>query len=199
MTEQKNERSSQEEPRDTPAEEVQEIIESARLLGVEVDETDVAQWLTAMAAGEAPGQDWQVDARSGVFGHRITLLDFDATSLERYRKMADIVQFLDRPDVETAIALSGSAAQGRIQPYPGDYDFFERVNIIADSREEASRILSEIMREKALEHFRSEQVQLVEVKFGTWQMEVIKEGEALPAGHFISWDPEEVKAGQMQV
>ncbi len=180
-------------------EEVQRIREAARLLGVDVDESDVAQWLTAMAAGEAAGQDWQVDTRSGVFGHRMTLLDFDATSLERYRRIADIVQFPDRPNVETAISLSGSAAQGRIQPYPGDYDFFERINIIAPTREEACQVLGQIMREKALEHFSSAETQLVEVKFGTWQSEVVKEGKSIPAGKFVSWSAAEVQAGQMEV
>lgn len=180
-------------------EEVQRIRESARLLGVDVDESDVSQWLTAMAAGTT-GQDWQVDTRTGVFGHRVTLLDFDATSLARYRQIADIVQFPDIPNqVETAISLSGSAAQGKIQPYPGDYDFFERINILAPTREEATRILAQIIRDKALEHFSSSQVQLVEVKFGTWQSDVVKEGEAIPKGKFMSWAPAEVQAGQMEV
>jgi hypothetical protein len=179
-------------------EEVQRIREAARLLGVSVDESDVSQWLTAMAAG-ATGQDWQVDARTGVFGHRITLLDFDAASLDRYRRIADIVQFPDRPNVETAIALSGSAAQGKIQPYPGDYDFFERINIIAPTREESTQVLAQIIREKALEHFASSQVQLVEVKFGTWQSDVVKEGETIPKGKFVSWAPAEVQSGRMEV
>ena len=103
--------------RGTPPPEAEEqarrIIEAARLLGVSVDEADVAQWLTALAAGQSPGQDWQVDTRAGVFGHRLTLLDFDPASLERYRRIADIVQFPDRPNVETAIALSRSCEVGR--------------------------------------------------------------------------------------
>ncbi|MBN1484772.1 MAG: hypothetical protein JXA37_08630 [Chloroflexia bacterium] len=198
MTEEQN--TSRPGPEQEMAEqEVQHIIRSARLLGVEVDETDVAQWLTALAAGASPGQDWQVDAKSGVFGHMLTLLDFDPQSLARYRQIADIVQLPDRPNVETAIALSGSAAQGRIQPYPGDYDFFERVNIIAPTREEAGRILGEIMREKALFCLQSEAYQLIEVKFGTWQQDVVKDGEAIPAGKYISWTADEVEAGQMEV
>ena len=188
-------------PNTSPAEaqeEVQRIREAARLLGIEVDESDIAQWLTAMAAA-AIGQDWQVDARTGVFGHRISLLDFDATSLARYRRIADIVQFPDLPNVETAISLSGSAAQGKIQPFPGDYDFFERINIIAPTREEACQVLAQIIREKALEHFASSEVQLVEVKFGTWQSDVVKGGQAISKGKFVSWSPAEVQAGQMEV
>jgi hypothetical protein len=179
--------------------EVKQIVQAARLLGVEVDETDVAHWLTSMAAGAAPGQSWQVDSQAGVFGHMITLLDFDPTSLARYRYLADLVQLDDRPNVETAIALSGSAAQGRIQPYPGDYDFFERVNIIAPTREEACHILAEVMREKVQVSFGGKELQLIEVKFGTWKQDVVKDGEEIPAGKFMSWTSEEVEASQMQV
>ena len=42
------------------------------------------------------------------------------------------MDFDDAPGVvETALALSGSAAQSKIQTYPGDCDYFERVNILA--------------------------------------------------------------------
>ncbi len=64
-------------------EQARRTIEAARLLGISVDEADVAQWLTALAAGQSPGQDWQVDTRTGVF-HRLILLDFDPASLERW-------------------------------------------------------------------------------------------------------------------
>ncbi|MGD8998655.1 MAG: hypothetical protein PVH80_11155, partial [Anaerolineae bacterium] len=118
-------------------EDVAQIIKTARTLGVEVDETDVAQWLTLMAASDT--MDWDIDVEAGIYGHEITLLDFDKTTLDRYRRIADIVQLPDLPNVETAISLAGSAAQGVIQRYPGDCDYFERVNIKAKTREEACR------------------------------------------------------------
>ena len=71
-------------------EQVDKIIEAADKLGVEVDETDATQWLTSMAAAQAAPGDFAVDAQSGIFGHRITLLDFDPQVLERYRHIADI-------------------------------------------------------------------------------------------------------------
>lgn len=182
-----------------PREEVERIIRTARMLGVEVDETDVTQWLTAMAAAEAREDDWVVDEESGIYGHKITLLDFDRETLERYRRIADIVQLPDRPKVETAISLSGSAAQGRIQRYPGDCDYFERVNIKAQTREEACRILADLMREKALSTMKGPNYSLIEVKFGTWKTDVVKGGERIPAGSPISWAPEEVEAGQVEV
>lgn len=97
--------------------EVERIIQTAQTLGIEVDEADVSQWLAAMAASDA--MDWEVDEDSGIYGHEITLLDFDKATLERYRRIADVVQLPDLPNVETAISLAGSAAQGIIQRYPG--------------------------------------------------------------------------------
>jgi len=180
-------------------ERVERIIRTARMLGVEVDETDVAQWLTAMAAAEATEGDLVVDEEAGIYGHEITLLDFDRATLERYRRIADIVQLPDLPNVETAISLAGSAAQGRIQRYPGDCDYFERVNIKAETREEACHILARLMRDKALAYFEGPNYQLLEVKFGTWKTDVVKAGKRIKAGSPISWEPEEVKAGRMEV
>jgi len=177
---------------------VERIIRTAQALGVEVDETDVAHWLTAMAASQA-GADWAVDEEIGIFGHKVTLLDFDPETLERYRRIADIVQLPDLSNVETAISLSGSAAQGRVQRYPGDCDYFERVNIKASTREEACKVLADLMRDKALEYFEGPNYQLVEVKFGTWKADVVKDGRPIKAESPISWEPEEVKAGRMEV
>ncbi|TET55050.1 MAG: hypothetical protein E3J64_00870 [Anaerolineales bacterium] len=178
-------------------EEVQQIIKTARALGVEVDETDVAQWLTAMAASGT--MEWAVDEESGIYGHEITLLDFDKGTLDRYRRIADIVQLPDLPNIETAVSLAGSAAQGVIQRYPGDADYFERVNIKADTREESCRMLAKLMRDKALEMYEGPGYQLIEVKFGTWKSDVVKEGKQIKSGSPISWDAPEVKAGKMSV
>lgn len=179
--------------------EVQRIIEAARKLGVEVDETDATQWLAAMAGSQASPGDFAVDAGSGIYGHRITLLDFDPESLERYRHIADIVEIPDRPGVETAISLSGSAAQSRVQLFPGDADFFERVNILAPTQEEACCLLGQVMREKALDRLKGENYELVEVKWGTYQEDVVRRGKQKLAGKPISWEPEEIKEGRFDV
>jgi hypothetical protein len=71
--------------------------------------------------------------------------------------------------VETALALSGSAAQSKIQTYPGDCDYFERVNIIAPTRTEACEILAKTMREKSLNSLSGPNYQLIEVKFGSYR------------------------------
>jgi len=188
-----------ERPDQAPQADIQRIIESARRLGVEMDEADAIQWLTAIANWQAGG-DVTIDPRSGVYGHRVVMLDFSPEELVRFREVGHLVEFEDRPGVvETALALSGSAAQAKIQTYPGDMDFFERVNIIADTREEACRILGEIMRDKALSTLRGPTYQLIEVKLGSYAEDVIRDGEPVGKGAPISWQPEEVQAGQIDV
>ena len=183
----------------SPEEQVKRIIEAAQKLGVEVDEADAAQWLAAMAGSQASPGDFEVDAMAGIYGHRVSLLDFDPQVLERYRGIAEIVEIPDRPGIQTALSLSGSAAQSKVQLFPGDADFFERVHIQAPTREEACRILGEAMRDKALSRIKGENYELVEVKWGTFQQDIVRHGERLGAGTPISWDAAEVQAGQFDV
>jgi hypothetical protein len=170
------------------------IRESAHRLGVELDHDEAEQWLSAMAL-EAQGGDVVVDVDSGVYGHRVTMLDFQPRDLERFRRIGEIVGFQDRPGVQTALALSGSAAQSKIQSFPGDADFFERVHITAATREEAVRVLTQVIREKALSTFQGPTHRLWEVKFGTWPVDVTIGGRTVKAGSTISWTPLQVKAG----
>ena len=129
--------------------ELQNIIESAERLGIELDEAEAIQWLTAVAAWDSQ-DEIVMDQKSGVYGHTVSMLDFSPEDLAYFRAIGAVIGFDDEPGVETALALSGSAAQSKIQTYPGDADFFERINIIADTRAEAGIILARIMREKAI-------------------------------------------------
>ncbi|MBN1657820.1 MAG: hypothetical protein JXA93_05430 [Anaerolineae bacterium] len=175
------------------------MIEAAQKLGIEVDEADAVQWLTAMAGTRTSTSELMVDMEQGIYGHRITLLDFDPEVLERYRRLATIVEIPDRPGVQTAISLSGSAAQSKVQRFPGDADFFERVNIKAPTRAEACRILGDVMCDKALSTLKGEGYEFVEAKFGTWQQPVVRNGVEVSAGAPISWDASEVEAGRFDV
>lgn len=180
--------------------ELKRIIESAQRLGVEIDEEEALQWLAAMAAGPSQGDDLVVDWRSGVFGHRVTMLDFNPKELEHFRAIGRLIEFYDVPgQIETALALSGSAAQSKIQTYPGDADFFERVNIKAATREEACAVLAKIMRQKALDTFKGPGYQLIEVKFGNYPQVVMRGERKMPAGSPVSWSAEEVKAGKIAI
>jgi len=181
----------------TEKKDITRILESARRLGVEIDEEEALQWLASMAAVKAD-QEIVFDVRSGVFGHRVTMLDFSPEDLAYFRRVGRLVEFEDQPGVvETALALSGSAAQSKVQLYPGDCDYFERVNIIAPTREEACRILGEVMREKALSTMEGPGYRLIEVKFGSYPYGVMVGEEFLKAGSPISWTPAGVQAGQI--
>ncbi len=179
-----------------PKEELQRIIQSAQRLGVEMDEADALQWLTAMSAIHTD-DGIVMDARTGVFGHKVSMLDFSDADLEHFRRLGRLVEFADVPgQVETALALSGSAAQSKIQTYPGDADFFERVNILAESREAACKILADLIRQKALQTLKGPAYLLIEVKFGSYPMAVVRGGKPKSKGAFISWSPQEIITGQ---
>ena len=75
------------------------------------------------------------------------MLDFSSEELAHFRRVGKLVEIRDQEDVETAFALSGSAAQSKIQTYPGDCDFFERVNIRAPSLDHAVSRFAEVIRE----------------------------------------------------
>ena len=178
-------------------EELQRLLESARRLGVEMDEAEALRWLSAMAAGS--GGDIVFDSRTGVFGHKVSMLDFAPQDLEHFRAIGRLVEFQDEPGVvETALALSGSAAQSKIQSYPGDCDYFERVNIRAPTREEACSILARLMRDKALAAAKGPTHQLIEVKFGSFPEDMVHHGEPVKAGAPIAWRLEEIRLGRIE-
>ena len=182
----------------TPSQDLDRIIESATRLGVEMDEEEALQWLAAIAVARS-GHEVVVDVESGVFGHTASMLDFDPTDLDYFRQVGQMVEFTEEPDVvETALALSGSSAQSKIQSYPGDLDFFERVNIKAPTRQEACAILSRIMRGKALSTLEGETYRLIEVKFGSYSYDIVKEGRSIKSGAPITWMPDELGAGQIE-
>jgi hypothetical protein len=183
----------------SPSEGLSNIIESAKRLGVEIDEAEALQWLTSMAAQQSGDGDIVIDEKSGVFGHRVSMLDFSPAELARFREIGRIVEILDEPNVETALALSGSAAQSKIQTYPGDCDYFERVNIKAPTREEACAILSRVMREKVLATEKGPTYQFIEAKYGSYPFDCERSGKNRQVGTPISWTLDEIKSGQISV
>ncbi len=175
------------------------VIESARRLGVELDEVEAAHWVAALET-ESLGGDVVVDVNSGIYGHRVSMLDFTPRDLARFRAIGEIVGFPDRPPVvRTALALSGSAAQGKVHSFPGDCDFFERVHIAAPTRAEACAILADEMRTKALASLVGPTFRLWEVKFGNYPYACERAGRAMAAGSPISWSADEVVAGRIAV
>jgi hypothetical protein len=180
-----------------PQADLERILESALRLGVEIKESEALQWLTNMAALKDGGAI-TIDERTGVFGHNVSMLDFSEQELTYFRRIGRLVEFFDVPGiVETALALSGSAAQSKIQTYPGDCDYFERVNIIAPSRDDACRILAGIIREKVLDTLQGPTYQLIEVKFGSYPHDMLNGETKVKMGMPITWKPEQIRAGKI--
>lgn len=187
------------DPADTTTEDdVRRIIASAERLGIELDEADTLQWLSALASG-ALDSDITVDESSRTFGHRVSMLDFSDRDLERFRRIGAIVEVTGPEGVaESALALSGSAAQSKIQSYPGDCDYFQRLNIIAPTREEACRITAQLLRDKALAEAHGVGYQFLEGKFGSYPAAGFHNGVARKAGTPITWRPAEIEAGAFE-
>ena len=177
---------------------LQSIIDSAHQLGIELDEVEAMQWLSAMAAGASTDHEIVVDERVGVFGHKVTMLDFSDEDLEHFREMGRLVEFYDIPGkVETALALSGSAAQSKIQTYPGDADYFERINIIADDLPTACQILADLILEKVKEKGQGPNYQLQEIRMGSYPHDFVRSGKTYKKGSSIKWTTAEVLEGQI--
>ncbi len=182
----------------TPKEEIKKIRESAQRLGIELDEDEALQWLTQMAVQDK--DEITVDAKNFVYGAKIAIMDFSPQDLEHFRRIGKIVGIADKAGViETALALSGSAAQSKIQKNPGDADFFQRVNIKAPTRPEAVKILADAMRAKGLETLRGADFQLLAVKFGTHAEEATRSGKKIKKGSPMTWSPRDLEAGAFEV
>lgn len=174
------------------------VAEAADRLGVEVDQREALAWLEAAAASEADGTVAE-DSQAGIFGHRLALLDFNPDQLPFFRQLAQRVRAERHPRVESAIAISGSAAQGKVQLFPGDNDFFERVNIRADTLEEARQILRDVLRKTALRALEMRDIVLVEVNMGVFDQPVYAQGSLRAVGDPITWLPADVANGYLTV
>lgn len=175
------------------------VIASATRLGVEMNEKDAIEWLDSIRNTDDL-QEIVWDRKAGVFGHKVSMLDFSDKDLNYYRAVGKIVEFEDVPGIiETALALSGSAAQSKIQTYPGDCDYFERVNIIAPTKDKACEIMADAILEKCQAFRKGPNYQLIEVKFGTYTKEVYRNGKKHSINSPISWVPDEIFNGYINV
>ncbi|WP_051247771.1 hypothetical protein [Nocardioides halotolerans] len=180
---------------------VARLVESAQRLGIELDAADTERWLSAMTQEKGvETSDIVIDEDDGVFGHRVSMLDFSPRDLARFRRIGEIVE-VKGPDgvAEGALALSGSAAQSKIQTHPGDADFFQRLNIKAPTRDEACATLARLMREHALGHESGPTYQFIEAKWSSYPFDCVKAGEPQRKGSPISWRLDEVRAGRIDV
>jgi hypothetical protein len=171
---------------------------AARRMGVEADADEARQWMLAVAAGEHD-ERIAADDQAGIFGDRVSLLDFDPDDLGRFRGLMPHVRLEPRPELESAISIAGSAAQGKIQLFPGDADFFERAHIHAETEDEAKQTLRALMRETALRAVAEPDIVLLEVDLGQYPEPVIQRGTPVKAGHTIEWTTPDVVQGYIEV
>lgn len=172
---------------------IEAVLKAAMELGVELDADEAREWIAAVSRESSASLI--VDINSGVYGHHVTMADLDEGELGRFRHIGSIVGIDDRPpEVLTALALSGSAAQNRVHRFPGDCDFFERVHIRADSQAAACSFLGEVIHDKALSAMKGPGYRLQEVKFGSWPVAATVGDEELAAGSPVSWTPEQIEA-----
>ena len=92
----------------TRDEAIARVVESATRLGVELDEREAEEWVAAMET-EATGGDLVVDVDTGVYGHRVTMLDFQPEDLARFRAMAPIepIRFIPHAPPTTLLLQHG--------------------------------------------------------------------------------------------
>ena len=180
---------------------VTRLVESAQRLGIELDAADTERWLAAMTREDGvETSDIVIDEQDGVFGHRVSMLDFSSRDLARFRRIGEVVEVTGPEGVaEGALALSGSAAQSKIQTHPGDADFFQRLNIRAGSRDEACAILAGLMRDKAIGWESGPTYQFIEAKWSSFPFDCVHDGQPQKKGSPMSWKLDEIKAGAMMV
>jgi len=185
-------------PRGTNQDAIGVVVKAANDLGIELDIEEAQAWIAAVSA-ETSGEAPVVNVDTGVYGHRLPMADHSTADLARFRHVARLVGFDDRPpDVVTALALSGAAARSRIHQFPTDFDFFERVHLRAPSRREACELLADVIREKALSTLTGPGYRLQEIKFGTWAVDGSSGGVAFRAGSPIGWTAVEVQSGAIE-
>ena len=106
--------------------ELQRMLESASRAGLELDSAEAEKWLAAVdSAGK---EEITLDHRTGVFGHRVAMLDFNPADLAHFPRSVRSSRFLTsrassrplcrfpapppnrrfRPSPVTATSLNGS-------------------------------------------------------------------------------------------
>ena len=181
---------------DSPS--LDDLAASARRFGVEFDAQAARDWVLAVSAADRD-KGWAQEAATGVFGSHLALADFNQADLDYFRQLAQRVRLARQPDVESAIAIAGSSAQGKIQLFPGDADFFERVNIKAPDLAAARAVLRDLLRQTALRALAEADIVLIEANFGVYPWPATRGGSAHAAGDSILWHPDEVLAGEVEV
>jgi hypothetical protein len=169
---------------------------AAASVGMTLDPAAARRWIDAAASA---GRDLALHPSAGVFGHPLSLLDFDPSDLPFLRALAAGMRAAGRPGTHSAIAIAGSAAQGLVQPFPGDCDFYERLHLDAADEGVARNLLASVLRETALRVMDAPDLVLIEVNMGAYPRAVVERGQPRAAGDSITWRPDDVQRGAIDV
>ena len=123
----------------------------------------------------------------GVYGLEAVLADFDPGDLTRLRDIAHAIRTPELPSVQSAIALAGSAAQSRIQPFPSDCDYFERVHVEAPTREAAAALLAEAILATVAGVFTDTRLRFNDLKLGVNPEEARHGDDVVRPGSPLAW------------
>jgi hypothetical protein len=160
---------------------------AAQLAGIEFSAQESVAWVNAAEAEAADPGEFDVRPGDGIGGFDIALLDFDPASAARLRAIGDVIETRRRPNVRSGLAIAGSAAQGRIQPFPADNDFFERWHIVAPTIDDARAILAKNLREDVVALIDHPGLVLDDVSFGSVH------------GRPLRWNNATLQAGSIQI
>jgi hypothetical protein len=173
------------------------VVEASRPLEVVFDIAETRTWMEAVSrvANEPP----RVEAEIALLGQRMVAPDRTPIDLARYRHISQIIRIDgQRPGVHTAMVLSSATGLHRARRPPGDCDFFERIHIEAPTRDEAYRVLADLMRNKAISRMRGPGYRLEQVMFGSWPVPAHLDRTTAKPGEPVSWTPEQVRAGSIK-
>jgi hypothetical protein len=171
---------------ETDREVVDELVAVAGEAGIDLDRAAAWEWLQAVATAIATPGEFSRTADGQFGGHELALIDFDPSAAARLRQIGRLIATPLAHGVSAALAIAGSAAQGKIQPFPADADFFERVHIAAADRVAAVALLAAVVRstiEQASAH-------------SAWRFEEVYFGRREGVG--FSWLPEEFASGRIE-
>ena len=162
---------------------------------IEFDAAEARRWMVAVSQRR---DAIAADEATGIFGDHVSLLDFDPDDLERVRALSELTRLAHHDQLESAIAIAGSSAQGRVQLFPGDNDFFERAHVRAPTAVAAEQILRDVMRETALRALVQPDIVLTEANLGTYDQDTIVKGKLRHAGDPMTWTSADIAAGEIE-
>jgi hypothetical protein len=165
---------------------IDELVEVAGGAGIGLDREAARSWLRAVATAAATPEEFTRTSDGEFGGHELALLDFDPTVATHLRQIGRLIATPVVEGVASALAIAGSAAQGRIQPFPADADFFERMHVQAPNRTVAAARFADALRANVIQAMQEPALRFDEVYFGH------------RAGLTLVWSPQEFVAGTIE-